>query len=90
MFDYVNYECDCPVCGNEVDGFQSKSGDCLLEVLEPAQVDFFYSSCAQCRSHLEFEAKPVPRTNFSRVITGFKDGKRKVLDEYTEDILINP
>ena len=45
MFDYVNYECVCPVCKSKVDEFQTKSSGCLLDVLEPVDVSNFYSSC---------------------------------------------
>ena len=48
MFDYVKYECVCPVCKNKVDGFQTKDKECILDVVEPQSVDNFYTHCQTC------------------------------------------
>lgn len=55
MFDWIDYECVCPICRSKVDGFQSKDGVCELEHLKPQDVEEFYSSCKKCGSWLEFE-----------------------------------
>jgi hypothetical protein len=55
MFDYVNYECTCPYCNENTSGFQSKDGDCLLEMLEPEDVEVFYTMCDYCDSWIEFK-----------------------------------
>ena len=86
MFDYVNYECTCPVCHSKIGGFQSKSGDCLLETLEPSEVTNFYSSCNKCGCWIDFKAKPS--TNFTRIVTSHKDKKYKILSKYTKDVRI--
>lgn len=54
MFDDINYECACDNCGGKVRGFQSKSGDCSLDVLSPLEVDNFYASCSECGCWVEF------------------------------------
>lgn len=64
MFDYVNYECVCPSCHNKVDGFQSKSGPCLMDTLEPDQVYNFYSSCEVCGAWIEFDVEPATKRKF--------------------------
>ena len=53
MFDYVNFEMDCPNCGSKVAGFQSKDRSCLLDNIDPDLVDEFYSSCGSCSLWIE-------------------------------------
>lgn len=60
MFDYINYEMDCPECGARVSDFQSKDGPCALDTLEYWEVDYFYASCENCRAWVEFTRK-TPR-----------------------------
>lgn len=54
MFDNVNFKCKCPVCGEAVNDFQTKEGPCLLETLEPLEVDNFYALCNNCDAWIEF------------------------------------
>ena len=65
MFDWINFEMKCPVCGNEVKGFQSKRAVCELEDLEFWQVDNFYSSCEKCGAWIEFDLKVETRKKFT-------------------------
>jgi hypothetical protein len=89
MFDYINYECVCPVCRSKVTGFQSKGGDCQLDTLEPQQVSRFYSSCGNCGCWINFDRIPLPVENFTRTVEGkLKDGNRPILDKHTKDIRI--
>jgi len=55
MFDYVRYEAECKECGEPLKDFQSKDHECLLNVLEPSQVDNFYTSCDKCKTWHNFE-----------------------------------
>jgi hypothetical protein len=48
MFDHVDFKAKCPRCNEEVTGFQSKHGPCMLELLWPHEADNFYSSCKKC------------------------------------------
>lgn len=48
MFDYVRFEAPCAKCGTSLIGWQSKSGDCELETLEPWQVHWMYTGCNKC------------------------------------------
>ena len=86
MFDHVNYECICPVCKSKVDDFQTKDGDCILEVVEPTSVHNFYANCNKCGSWIEFRSKPA--TNFIRTVKGKKDGRRVYLSEHTKEVSI--
>ena len=61
MFDYVDFECDCPECGNTVGGFQSKSGDCNLETIPPWSVDQFYSYCNKCNARISYDREPTDK-----------------------------
>ena len=72
MFNYVNYECVCPVCHAKVDGFQTKDGELQLDTVEPTSVPNFYSTCGKCGCWLELTAKEI--LNFELVVTG-KKGK---------------
>ena len=57
MFDYVDFKIDCPGCGNEVKEFQSKDGNCTLDILKPHDVNRFYACCFSCGGWIEFERK---------------------------------
>ncbi len=54
MFDYVNFEMDCPKCGRNVSGFQTKDLACQLDTVEPDGLINFYSSCPGCKTWIEF------------------------------------
>lgn len=54
MFDYVKYEAKCKNCGTELKDFQSKDHDCLLNMVEPSQVDNFYTKCDKCGTWHEY------------------------------------
>lgn len=53
MYDYVKIECNCPLCGRLMKGFQTKDGPCFLGTLVPGvskvdpQLRFIttYTSC---------------------------------------------
>ena len=63
MYDSVNVVIDCPSCGEKLGGFQSKSGDCLLELLKPDDVDNFYSYC-ECGTEVVFN-RPAKKIQVS-------------------------
>ena len=52
MFDYIKYEAPCPRCGAMLDDWQSKSGACLMDTLEPWEVTNFYTLCT-CGARVE-------------------------------------
>jgi hypothetical protein len=59
MFDYIDFEMICSVCGNKINDFQSKDGPCMLETLSPFEVSNFYSSCKKCGAWIEFTKKYI-------------------------------
>lgn len=65
MFDWVEFETDCPVCGKKVQGFQSKRAGCNLDSLEIWQVDNFYTSCDNCGTWIEYNLKEEIRKKFT-------------------------
>lgn len=59
MFDWVNVRVDCPICGENVEDFQTKfhpNGYYALSLTSklPSEVDEFYSSCENCGAWIEF------------------------------------
>lgn len=54
MYDSINLEMNCPRCGNEYLEFQSKEGLCVLDRLNPEEVDYFYTHCDTCDAHITF------------------------------------
>ncbi len=59
-FDYVNFEMDCPKCGEKVRGFQSKSSVCELIIVDPVAVDNMYSDCQSCGYWIELVRHELP------------------------------
>ena len=53
-FDYVNVKVECPHCGNDVIGFQSKDNVCGMGVIDPKFVNNFYTDCDYCGRYIEF------------------------------------
>lgn len=64
LFDSIDYSCECPLCGEQLGGFQSKDGPCQMENLKPWEVSNFYTGCGSCGAWVEFvrkkNAPPVP------------------------------
>jgi hypothetical protein len=54
MFDYINFETECPKCGMMVGNFQSKDAACLRDLIDPDEVYTFYSFCAKCGNWIQF------------------------------------
>jgi len=79
MFDYVKYECVCPVCGDSVDGFQTKDKDCILDLIQPQEVSNFYTHCLSCDMWIEFDR--VSSTSFKMTIEG---NDRNIIEEHTK------
>ncbi len=51
MFDYVNYEANCPHCSRKLTEWQTKDRDQYersCERLEPSSVSELYSLCPDC------------------------------------------
>lgn len=48
----------CPECGEDVTGFQSKSGPCMLENIDWRLLPNFYTECQNCSHWLEINVEP--------------------------------
>ena len=86
MFDYVNYDCACPICHSKVDGFQSKDGECVLDNLEPGEVDLFYAPCSKCGCWLEFSNEK--KTNDEFIMTVHDYNKKDILIQSPKSVTI--
>lgn len=80
MYDVVNYECDCPVCGAKAFDFQSKDKDCLLNSVEPTDLDNFYTHCFECECWIEMDR--IGENTFRRTVQ-IKD---KLVKEHTTEL----
>ena len=63
LFNWVNYEMECPECGHLVVGFQTKDESLVtlyLEKVEINQIGKFYSECDECGLWIEFSLKRPP------------------------------
>ena len=85
MFDDVDYECQCPVCGHTLNEFQSKSGECLLQLLHPSEVVNFYDYCDKCGAMTDFTAREMRITKFTREVYHRDDG---LMHELSKDVVI--
>ena len=84
MFDFVDYECACPVCHGKVSGFQTKDKEePSLDHYTPQEVDNFYSSCDKCGCWVDFER--ADKINFRRTIEGKAD---KPTEQYTKTLAL--
>ena len=55
LFDYVEYEDECPQCGRKLIEFQTRDGDCVMDTLQPYQVKHFHTSCPKCDVWIEYK-----------------------------------
>lgn len=74
MFDYIKFKDTCPICFGELNNFQSKSGDCLLEVLDFTSVNNFYDICENCGTWVEYTLK----TDVASTTRNINDYDKKV------------
>jgi len=83
MFDSINFKIKCSECGNVIDDFQSKDGDCLLNTLEFWEVDNFYSSCSTCNKRIEFTLKKEVSERIRKTIDELR--KSLTIDDYKKE-----
>ena len=75
MFDWVNFKAPCPNCGTEVTGWQTKSTDCTLSTVTPAEAGNWYSSCSKCGLWIEYNIER-PREGFFATRSARRDNKK--------------
>lgn len=69
LFNYVNFEMNCPGCGSLLRDFQTKDGHCCLDMVEIEAVTEFYALCGKCNHWTEFARippSPEPRERKER------------------------
>ena len=54
MFDYVNFKANCPNCGEEETDWQTKQLEGWMEKVDPSLVNYFYTSCKNCKVWIEY------------------------------------
>ena len=91
MFDYVDFECICPLCKSKVTGFQSKDGACMLDNLKIWDVRNFYSHCSGCWLWIEFKRygndnKKITIKEFIIYTTKHFDNLRDANDFYNNPV----
>lgn len=59
MYDIVNYEAHCPNCGYRVTEWQTKELNCEMKLLEPWEVNYFYTYCGKCKNSIEAKVDKV-------------------------------
>jgi hypothetical protein len=66
MYDYIDFEYDCPNCKQKIKDFQSKDGKCILDKLKYWEVDNFYSLCENCGTWVSFyrKKKKIPISHY--------------------------
>ena len=57
--DFISLDVDveCPVCGEKLRNFETKSGPGAQVTLDFREVDSFYSRCGKCNTIIEFSLK---------------------------------
>lgn len=81
MYDTVNFQMDCPLCGKRMTSFQSKSGACCLEELEITDVDNFYDICDNCKAWVEYTRKDGSLADTRKTLAEAKELIQGVLEE---------
>lgn len=57
MFDWVDFEMDCPLCGTHMEEFQTKDLDNTLSFVKISKVNSFYDVCPRCGLWITFVVK---------------------------------
>ena len=57
LFDYVDFEMDCPKCGARLTNFQTKDGDVFMNKVSVWSVDNFGAWCDRCKTSIAFYRK---------------------------------
>lgn len=65
MYDHVNVSIPCPGCGRKLD-WQSKDGDCVLETVDPKDLNYFNAWCYHCEKEYTYSRTGSPRRKRER------------------------
>ena len=73
MFDNVDGEFKCPICGFLLTDFQTKSEDCIMDTLDFRLCDFFYTACPECDSWVEVSLHEEIRSRIYNEIRNLRE-----------------
>ena len=59
IYDFVDIDVYCPICGEKLPRFQTKDGNPYLNTVDFRDVDNFYTSCDKCGAWIEFTYSPT-------------------------------
>ncbi|SEH06494.1 Uncharacterised protein [Candidatus Venteria ishoeyi] len=54
VYNNVEFKCQCPNCGERLDGFQTYDGEPMFLTVTAASVANFHGGCDNCGAWLEF------------------------------------
>jgi len=57
MFDTVEFIGECRRCQTEITDWQSKDADCMLDMINPVEVNEFYGTCPKCQAMTYYDVK---------------------------------
>jgi len=79
--DYISLDADveCPVCGEKLGNFETKSGPGAQVTLDFREVDSFYCSCVKCNTIIEFSLKNPAEANDREKLTIESYQKKSVI-----------
>ena len=79
MFDYIKYSAPCWKCKTTLSNFQSKDGECLMDILTPKQLGqgYFNASCPKCDAWNEYDVV----CKKAEIIFNEKESKLQTSDE---------
>jgi uncharacterized protein (UPF0212 family) len=79
--DYISLDADveCPVCGEKLGNFETKSGPGAQVTLDFREVDRFYSRCIKCNTIIEFSLKNPAEINDREKLTIESYQKKSVI-----------
>jgi uncharacterized protein (UPF0212 family) len=79
--DYISLDADveCPVCGEKLGNFETKSGPGAQVTLDFREVDNFYSRCIKCNTIIEFSLKNPAEINDREKLTIESYQKKSVI-----------
>ena len=83
MFNYVDFEYECPKCGNKLKGFQTKDGNLILRTVSPISVNNFYDLCSKCNAWIDINREHHNKYNVYIREKGSYTGKAKLVETIT-------
>lgn len=76
LFDWVEFKYKCPICGAEIGEWQSKDGECYLNVIKDFRdVNEFHDICKRCNTWLSFRRKKATSIEDYDLVTESLDRK---------------